>query len=208
MRTVCRPDRATLDSLELFATQAAQLIDNYLQFGELHSRIESLTSGLQRQQKLLKVSQNDLPLLLRKDLEQTISLNNLDYRAQHVRAGLAITESVSRQLDAASALLALGRETLTQLGMSMALVAENTPDGPRLLHVLGSVPRPSNPEALFGQRNPLRSVLQNGEPILISNLDDNDEWRETPLLSQMRAKSLDLPAGDGRKQADRSHAGP
>ena len=184
------PDRASLDSLELFATQASQLIDNYLQYGELHSRIESLTSGLQRQQKLLKVSQNDLPLLLRKDLEQTISLNNLDYRAQHVRAGLAITESVSRQLDAASALLALGRETLTQLGMSIALVAENTPEGPRLLHVLGSIPRPSNPEALFGQRNPLRSVLQNGEPILISNLDDNDEWRETPLLSQMHAKSL------------------
>jgi len=32
--------------------------------------------------------------------------------------------------------------------------------------------------------------LQSGEPILISNLDDNDEWRETPLLSQMHAKSL------------------
>jgi len=120
------------------------LINNYLEYSDLHSRIDSLTSGLQRQQKLLSVSQNDLPLLLRKDLEQTISLHNLDYRAQHVRAGLAITESVSRQLDAASALLALGRETLTQLGMSIALVAENTPEGPRLLHILGSIPRPSN----------------------------------------------------------------
>ena len=185
-----RPDRASFDSLELFASQAAQLINNYLEYSDLHSRIDSLTSGLQRQQKLLSVSQNDLPLLLRKDLEQTISLHNLDYRAQHVRAGLAITESVSRQLDAASALLALGRETLTQLGMSIALVAENTPEGPRLLHILGSIPRPSNPEALFGQRNPLRTVLQTGEPILISNLDENDEWRETPLLAQMHAKGL------------------
>ena len=148
------PNRATFDALELFATQASHLINNYLQYSELHSRIESLTAGLQRQQNLLKVSQNDLPLLLRKDLEQTISLHNLDYRAQHVRAGLAITESVSRQLDAASALLALGRETLTQLGMSIALIAENTPEGPRLVHVLGSIPRPSNSEALFGQRNP------------------------------------------------------
>ncbi|MGE5073914.1 MAG: GAF domain-containing protein, partial [Anaerolineae bacterium] len=75
-------------------------------------------------------------------------------------------------------------------GMSMALVAENTPEGPRLLHVLGSVPRSTNPEALFGQRNPLRSVLQNGEPVLVSNLDENDEWRDTPLLGQLRAKGV------------------
>jgi GAF domain-containing protein/nitrogen-specific signal transduction histidine kinase len=185
-----RPDRATLDSLELFAAQAAQVINNHLQFGELHRRIDSLNSGLQRQQKLLKVTQNDLPVLLRKDLEQTISMHNLDHRAQRVRAGLAITESVSHQLDASSALLALGRETLTQLGMSIALVAENTSEGPRLLHVLGSIPRPSNPEALFGQRNPLRAVLQSGQPILVSNLEYNDEWRDTPLLAQMHAKSV------------------
>ena len=185
-----RPDRVTLDSMELFAAQAAQVITNHLQFGELHRRIESLNSGLQRQQKLLKVTQNDLPVLLRKDLEQTISMHDLDHRAQRVRAGLAITESVSHQLDTSSALLALGRETLTQLGMTIALVAENTSEGARLLHVLGSIPRPSNPEALFGQRNPLRAVLQSSQPILISNLEYNDEWRDTPLLTQMRAKSV------------------
>ena len=185
-----RPDRAAIDALEVFAAQATQVIDNTLRFGELKGRIESLSSGLQRQQKLINLNQNDLPVLLHKDLEQTISLHNLDRRAQRVRAGLAITESVSRQLDASSALLALGRETLTQLSMSIALVAENAPEGPRLLHVLGSVPKSSNPEALFGQRNPLRAVLQNGEPILISNTDDNDEWRETPLLTQMRAKGV------------------
>lgn len=185
-----RPDRATLDSLELFAAQAALLINNHFQSSELHGRIDSLSSGLQRQQKLLKVTQNDLPVLLHKDLEQTISMHNLDRRAQRVRAGLAITESVSHQLDASSALLALGRETLTQLGMAIALIAENTSEGSRLIHVLGSIPRPSNPEALFGQRNPLRSVLHNGLPILVSNLEDNDEWRDTPLLSQMRAKSF------------------
>ncbi len=65
---------------------------------------------MSRQQQLLSVTQNDLPVLLRKDLEQTMALHALDRRAQRVRAGLAITESVSRQLDSASALLALGRE--------------------------------------------------------------------------------------------------
>jgi len=185
-----RPDKATIEAVEVFASQAALLISNTLRQNELRSKIESLSSGLQRQQKLLDITQNDLPVLLHKDLEQTISLHNLDRRAQRVRAGLAITESVSRQLDTSSALSALGRETLTQLGMSVALVAENTQDGPRLLHVLGSFPRSTNVEALFGQRNPLRASLQTGVPILIANLDEEDEWRDASLLTSLRAKGV------------------
>lgn len=185
-----RPDKATIETIEVFASQASLLVNTRLIQANLKTRIESLTAGLQRQQKLLSVTQNDLPILLRKDLEQTISLHNLDRRAQRVRAGLAITESVSRQLDAASALLALGRETLTQLEMSVALVAENTADGARLIHVLGALPRSTNVESLFGQRNPLRACLQTGKPILISNLDENEEWRDASLLTSLRAKAV------------------
>lgn len=185
-----RPDTATIEAVEVFATQAALLIGNTLRQNDLRSRIESLSSAFERQQKLIDMAKDDLPILLRKDLEQTISLHNLDRRAQRVRAGLAITESVSRQLDAGSALSALGRETLTQLGMSVALVAENTPDGSRLLHVMGSLPRSTNVEALFGQRNPLRACLQNGSPILIPNLDEDDEWRDSTLLTSLRAKGV------------------
>jgi len=185
-----RPDKATIEAVEVFSSQAALLISNTLRQSEMRAKIDSLSSGLQRQQKLLDITQNDLPVLLHKDLEQTISLHNLDRRAQRVRAGLAITESVSRQLDTSSALSALGRETLTQLGMSVALVAESTQEGPRLLHVLGSFPRSTNVEALFGQRNPLRASLQLGKPILISNLDENDEWRDSTLLTSLRAKGV------------------
>lgn len=185
-----RPDKATIEAVEVFAVQAGLLVNNTLRQTELRSRIESLSSAFARQQKLIDMAKDDLPILLRKDLEQTISLHNLDRRAQRIRAGLAITESVSRQLDSTSALSALGRETLTQLGMSVALVAENTPDGSRLLHVMGSLPRSTNVEALFGQRNPLRACLQNGQPILIPNLDEDDEWRDASLLTSLRAKSV------------------
>lgn len=185
-----RPDRATIEALEIYAAQAALLIYNHTRFTALRTQVESLSSGMERQQRLLTVTQNDLPILLRKDLDQTIAIQNLDQRAQRVRAGLAITESVSRQLDSSSALQALGRETLTQLGMSVAIIAEAANDGPKLMHVLGSITRSANPEALFGQRNPLRACLQTGEAILIANLDEDLEWRDTPLLSALRAKSV------------------
>src|SRR6185369_4101344 len=66
----------------------------------------------------------------------------------------------------------------------------NTPEGPRLLHVMGSLPRATNVEALFGQRNPLCTCLQTGATILISNLDEDDEWRDASLLSSLRAKAI------------------
>jgi PAS domain S-box-containing protein len=179
-----------IEAVEVFAAQAALLIGNTTRQNELRARIESLSSAFERQQKLIDMAKDDLPILLRKDLEQTISLHTLDRRTQRVRAGLAITESVSRQLDATSALMALGRETLTQLGMSVALIAESVPDGARLLHVMGSLPRSTNVEALFGQRNPLRACLQTGETILIPNLDEDDEWRDASLLTSLRAKSI------------------
>jgi GAF domain-containing protein/nitrogen-specific signal transduction histidine kinase len=185
-----RPDRATIEAIEVFAAQASLVIMGHARVTDLIAQVEALNSGIERQQRLLANTQNDLPVLLRKDLDQTIAIQNLDQRAQRVRAGLAITESVSRQLDASSALQALARETLTQLGMSVALIAETTSEGPRLIHVMGSVPRATSPEALFGQRNPLRATLQTGEAILISTLDENLEWRDTPLLTALRAKSM------------------
>ncbi len=189
-----RPDRATIESVEVFAAQASLIISSQARLSEAQERVEALSSGLERQQRLLSISQNDLPIMLHKDLEQTITIQNLDRRTYRVRASLQITETVGRQLDVTSALQALGREILTHLGMSAALVAENTLDGPHLLDVMGNVSRATNPEALFGQRNPLRACLQTGETMLITNLDENDEWRETPLLSGLHAKSfISLP---------------
>ena len=119
-----------------------------------------------------------------------ISIRNLEQSARRIRAGLEITETINRQVDGPSALQALGREILTRLEMSASIVAENTLEGPRLLHMLGNIPRGTNPEALFGQRNPLRTSLQTGETILVMNLEQNEIWRDTPLLTSLHAKGF------------------
>ncbi len=184
------PDQVTVDTVEIFAAQAALMISSQARLLEYEDRVSALTSGIERQQRLLKISQNDLPILLHKDLEQTITIQNLDRIAHRIQAGLQITEAVSRQLDASSALQTLGREILTQMGLMTAFVAENTLEGPQLLHTIGDISHSINPEALFGQRNPLRACLQSGELMLVMNLDENDEWRESPLLGAMQSKSF------------------
>lgn len=185
-----RPAPVTLEALDVFAVQAALLILTTRRLSEYRTQVETLTTSLARQQQMLTVSQAHLPVLLRKDLEYTIAVRNLERRARRIRAGLEIAEAISLQVDAQAALQALGREILTRLEMNVSMVAENTPEGPRLLYVLGSIPRSTSPEALFGQRNPLRYSLQTGETLVVTNLEENEIWRDTPLLSSLHAKSF------------------
>ncbi len=185
-----RPDLPTMETLEVFAGQASLLILATRRLAEYRSQVETLTTSLARQQQILSASQAHLPILLRKDLEYTIAVRNLERRGRRIRAGLEIAEAISLQVDAQAALQALGREILTRLEMNVSIVAENTPEGPRLLHVLGSIPRSTSPEALFGQRNPLRYSLQTGETLIVTNLEENDTWRDVPLLTSLHAKSF------------------
>jgi hypothetical protein len=101
-----RPDGATIESLELFASQAIQVIGESRRVRELNSQVESLSSALDRQQQLLRVTQNDLPVLLHKD-GQTIALQP-GRRITHP-GGLKITRSVSHHL-MLRPLLALARD--------------------------------------------------------------------------------------------------
>jgi GAF domain-containing protein/nitrogen-specific signal transduction histidine kinase len=185
-----RPDRTTLETVEIFAAQAALIINSSRRLANYKSQVEILSTSLDRQQQLSSISQNQLPTLLHKDLEQMISIRNLEQRAHRIRAGLEITETVNRQIDGPSALLSLGREMLTRLDMSASIIAENTSEGPRLVQALGNIPRGTSPDALFGQRNPLRTILQTGETLLVMNLDQDENWRDAPLLNNLHAKAF------------------
>ena len=174
---------ATIEALKSLPPQASLAIANYFRFAELREQVDSLNSGLQRQQRLISLTQNDLPILLRKDLDQTIAILS-SQRGQRVRAGLAITESVSRQLDASSALQALRRETLTQLGMSVAMVAESTNEGPPGPCAGKSAAPPARRHC--SDSGSAAGVLQSGEAILISNLDEDLVARDAAFIRAAR----------------------
>jgi PAS domain S-box-containing protein len=185
-----RPDQVVFETLEVFAAQAALTITSGLSILDFRSQIDSLSDDVQRQKSLVDFSQRSLPMLLHKDLEQTISISHLNQRARHIRASLQLTEAISRQVDSSTALITLGQQVLTSFDMSVAILARDTIEGPRITNILGSLPRGANPEALFGQRNPLRTCLQTGEAILSENLDEDEVWHDTPFLSALHAKSF------------------
>jgi PAS domain S-box-containing protein len=189
-----RPDRATIETLEIFAAQAALTISNGRRLSGLKGQVSGISQELERQKDVVEISQQHLPALLHKDLAQTLAVSSLDQRGRRIRAGLEVIQVVSRQLDQSSALNALGSEMLTRFGMTVSLLAEETADGPRVTKTFGSLPRGVNPEAMFGQRNPLRTSLQSGDTILAYDLDEDQVWHDTPLLNALRAKSfISLP---------------
>jgi len=189
-RNGLRPDRPTIEALEVFASQAVLTLESHLRLQELTQKTNQFEKDIERALQAAREARRNLPLLLHKDLEQTRAIQNLSQRTRRMQAGLNIAEIVNRQPDRLNALLALAQEMLARLEMDLALVAEPSTGGPHLLHLVGAFPPNINPEALLGQRNPLRLGLQNGEIMIVPNLDENSEWRTAPLLQTLETRSF------------------
>jgi len=185
-----RPDRPTIDTLEIFATQAALVIESFQKLQELRRASDEIQQNLERSHQATEAAQSHLPVLLHKDIEHTIALQRLSGRARRIRAGLDIAALVNRQKDQSSVLLEVGRGMLTRMDFDVVLIAQPTSRGPRLVHVLGTIPSGVNPEAFLGQRNPLRQCLETGETILVSSVNEKPEWKSSPLLLTLEARGF------------------
>lgn len=162
-----RPDRATLDSLGLFASQAALAIARHRYLQSLQQRLahfESLQSEANRQREAL--------------------------RWQRVREGFAIVEQASQQQDVMGVLRSVATQWLERLGGRAALIAEQSPQGPRLLEIVGVLPSDLNPQALLGQRNPLLQALNEGAPLAVADLRETPVWQNNPLLQGWEAQAF------------------
>ncbi len=197
-----RPDQVVLDILGSLVIYAERYILAYRAIQQLKSETTRLSAAVNRLEILRRASAENLPTLLHKDLEQALAVQKLARRSERVRAGLRILEVVSRQVDVESALRVFAQGLMQEFNMAYALLAEQTPEGPRLALVLGEPPENISMEALFGQRNPLRSVLQNGEALFAANLDDDVEWQDASIFISLKAKSfVCLPVIENRQAA-------
>lgn len=185
-----RPDRSTIETLEVFSNQASLVIESQLKVNGLENQLNTIQDDLELAQQSAERAQSHLPVLLHKDLEQTVAIQNLSQRARRIEAGLNIVSLVSSQQTQSALLHNLGQEILAQMEFDLVLVAVPTPGGLSLVHTFGTIPPEVNPTVLLGQRNPLRPCLQTGELMLVSNLSENEEWHNTPLLRALDTRSF------------------
>lgn len=204
-----RPDRPTYEALEVFAAQASILVERYQRAESLEHQLAAVEREKLRLEQSAAQVQSNLPLVLHKELEQGIALRGINQRINRIRASLEIAALANRQQSEREVLSTMASEMLTRFAMRAALIAERTSAGIRLLDVIGSFPAGANLEALFGQRNPLRHMLQQegghfteSSLVLISNLETAPEWQNNTLLNVLEARSaICLPIEMGRGRA-------
>ncbi|HKJ26585.1 MAG TPA: GAF domain-containing protein, partial [Anaerolineales bacterium] len=186
------PAGTKLEMLELFAAEVALVIERNQKVTELKEQIEEVETKISKAEAEIQASHTraDLTVLLKKDLEQTVALQQLYHRAKNIRIGMDISDSVNRQPDRQSVLNSLASQLLTEMELDIALLVEPTDGGPRLIGQFGPVSDGTNPQALLGQRNPLRQTIQNGAMIYVPDLDEDLEWQATPLLKSLNAKGF------------------
>lgn len=207
-RNGLRPDRQTIETLEIFASQAALTIERYRHLADLQNKVETLEKEIARAYQASAQAQSQLPYLLQKDLEQTLSIQRLSQRSRRIQAILEVIEAVNKQTHRAALFQTLGAEFIARIGSDIVLIAEPAEQGPVLTLVEGKLPEGANPRALLGQRNPLRHSLRTNTPLFAANLTSAAaaEWQNSPLLTALKAESyfcLPIPsfAGNGRVEA-------
>ncbi len=183
------------DTLAFFALQATWLLEHEHQCHNLKSNIR----GLSEQIEDLTAIQEKLPDLVSREAEQARMIKDLTLATLRVEAGLEIVQLLNAQPERAAILETLGREMVNRLGFDLALIAAPFPGGPRLSHILGEVPEEVNPETYLGQRNPLLPCLQEGVSFLVQRVSESEQWKASPLLTALEAKSfVCLPVASAR----------
>ncbi len=172
------PANTTIETLEIFTRQIARIVQYHQQITAFETEVKILGEKL----ALYSTTQTRLPQLMHENQELAARIKEYSDSTQRVNAGLCIIDVLFAKRDRLSVLKTFSQEAIDKMGMDSVLVAEPTPKGAQLIHVEGVVPGESKPDALFGQRNPLRQCLSDGQIILVSDLQDNHNWAQSPLL--------------------------
>jgi PAS domain S-box-containing protein len=196
-----RPDQPTFEALNLFGLQVCLIIENGRQVHELRERVQHLETSSHQLVSDIHTVREQLPVLQQKEHHNASVIERLDRQVRQLRAGLEIAVLSSGENSVNGLLKKLAQEMLVRFELDAALIAESTPAGPRLIEVIGVLPDHSRSEALFGQRNPLRQMLEDRRLILISDVKQDKEWQDNPFINSLSAHSLiglPLTAGSSR----------
>lgn len=185
-----RPDRSTIEIVELFALQASLAIENHNMIIALDAKRFELEASLTRLQQADNDARQQIPALLHKDLAQTIEIQKLTNELNRLHTGLDIAEATGAETSISTAMRALAQALLTRFNFQFAFIGEQREKTAHPIDSLGELPAGFNLDSYFGQRNPLRQALQDGEMLLVSNLEETPEWMNTPLLNTLGARSF------------------
>ncbi|PKO17723.1 MAG: hypothetical protein CVU39_04370 [Chloroflexi bacterium HGW-Chloroflexi-10] len=183
-----RPDRLTLEALELFATQTGLLMENHQYIYDLREKVNNLQEEHERLRMAASTAQSTLPQLVNRQVQQDEKVARLSGELDSFRTGFDLLCEGARHSSSQDAVSAMTGVLMTRLGLQTGLVVEYLGTNHiRLVSALGEIPEGAQVEALLGQKNPLRAIFQTREWIWVTDLAASDEWQASALLRTFSA---------------------
>lgn len=186
-----KSDRSTVETLEIFANQAALAIENARLVASYESRAEELSRSLASLKESYRALDEASASLVRKDLQLSQAVDELDQRTEHLLAIHRIAEALADQRHPDPILRQFAELTLREMGLTVCLIGVIEHGRLRLPVTAGAVPPQVNLESLLGQRNPLRQVsTAPGAPPILERDVLAGPWKESALLNALEVRSF------------------
>jgi PAS domain S-box-containing protein len=116
--------------------------------------------------------------------------DGMQSRLNRLLSLIEATDFLATQSEPQALLETFAQNLLDGYPFDIILVAEEGPGGPRLRLAKGKVPAEAQVEMLLGQHNPILSMFQRGQPILVLSLEEAPTWQNSPLLASLKTRSF------------------
>ncbi len=185
-----RPDRSTIETLEIISRQTSGLIEGHQKNLEMNSQIKQIGDEIESTRQLANETWHDISDLTERSHVWNLKTQDLESRAARFRGCLDLVNLISLQTSREKLFSTLGDEIVKRMDFDAVLIASKSQNSLNLIEVFGQIPPETYPQLLLGQKNPFRACMNHSESLFISDVDESEEWRETPLLHSLQARSF------------------
>ncbi|MBI3240843.1 MAG: GAF domain-containing protein [Chloroflexi bacterium] len=184
------PDRLTIETVEIFANQAALAIENARLYDEAEHRAAELSNGLAELQK----SYRDLDAVSRALTRKEIELSNLiEQTEQRAKRLLALHRIASEAAEAKTEIAFLQRvteATVREMALDVCLIALlRNGNGLQVVTQAGNIHPQNDLNALLGWLNPLSQIVELNTPLLARDLGQRG-WGESKFIQALELRSF------------------
>ena len=186
------PDRGTIETIELFANQAALAIENARLFTAEEQRAAELATSLDKVQasyrELAEVSRS----LQQKDTRLSQLVSQLDLRNKRLLALHHISSVETGAIRPDELPQTVADSLRKEMEIDLALLASVVSDENTVLKILGISGELSDEvdmEAVLAAENVLQQVLRGHKPLFIRRRSGS-RWAEDPLLNALQLRSF------------------
>lgn len=183
------PDRLTIETIEIFANQAALAIENVHLFQESEQRANELSNSLAELQKSYRELDTITRTLTRKERELNVFVEQTELRARRLLALHRIASDTAEVRTETDFLQRLAEATVKEMELDVCLIALAQDDSLKIVAKAGAINPQDDLNILLGQLNPLSQIVELHTPLLARELGERG-WGESRLIKVLRLRSF------------------